>query len=116
MEYGDFVYFLNQNDPTKGFLEVRGYTGRGCFTIDTSEKHDRVQGSGTWEIVSKSSATGPVKVNDEIHLINQYQASCGYLDVYGPSTVGHTGYGVQTTDKADRAGVKTGTWQLMFTK
>ena len=81
MEYGDLVHFLNQLDPTHGFLEVTDVSDNGeCFKVDTSKKHNRVEGSGTWKIVSKTGATGAVKVNDEIHLINQYDASCGYLD------------------------------------
>ena len=89
--YGDIIHLQNGwNNNKGGYLDTRGYqkdfakTGNFlCVSTATESKRDG--GSGSWKVMSATgkSEGSPVLVNDEIHLMNQWNRNGGYLDTRG---------------------------------
>ena len=115
IKYGDKIHLINQYG-SKSYLDTCGDgTLEGCngqYNLQTSLSPNRDNGSGTWEISSKTCIGGPVRNGDNIYLINQYETK-SYLDTCSEySTQGCNGtYHLQTTTIPDRD-VGTSTWKI----
>ena len=54
--HGDLVHIVNQLDPSKGYLDTYGDSGRGGYGVETTDTGNRVEyrntgnGTGTWMI------------------------------------------------------------------
>ena len=129
VQYGDLVHFENQfitdSWPEPQYLSTCGHINEDttkCYNVVTSDKKERMTKNGNstkWKVVSKDGKTGPVVVNDNIHLLNQYgldHGKCAYMDINGYNGVlGGTGFAVQTDSSATRYG-NSGTWKFAFAK
>ena len=126
VQYGDLVRFENQflssSWPEPQYLDTCSHIDADtskCYNVVTSDKKERSGNTSKWKIVSKDGKTGPVVVNDNIHLLNQYgldHGKCAYMDINGYNGVlGGTGFAVQTDSSATRYG-NSGTWKFAFAK
>lgn len=97
-----------------GYLDTRNSGCEGNFLcVSTSTSFDRDNGSGTWEIISKSGKkTGePVLANDLIYLINRWNGDGGFLDTCGSGCDGNH-LCVSTAHSKDRDH-GSGTWRII---
>jgi len=107
--YGDLVHFVNQYDPSNGYLYAYGHSCRGGYEVETCGTENRDKQSGTWRIVSASGKCGAVLQGDIVHLVNQYDPPNGYLDTH--SWTQHGGRGIETTNTGNRDN-GSGTWMI----
>jgi hypothetical protein len=113
---GDVVHIKNMYDAGTYLDTINNFpTLPGKYKVETSVKPHRDGGSGTWQVLARSSspADGNVRFGDVVQFVNQYGANGGFLDSYGNSAAGAGAkYNVITSYYEDRAGEQTASWKI----